>query len=207
MPLTVVSLAAACTSGDLRLNVGNTTSGFPAVGTINANQPMKVDQEFMFITGVPAVGIVTVRGRGSEGTFAVAHDVLAKVLTSANINDFPSPGSPLESQNTPAVDNEVTLGQDQTVTPPNVSTTYYITKATAAAITLLSGSPAQAGTVLTFVSMTAVQHTITYTPGFNANTTLSDVVTFSGSIGSSFMCAVLPDGTLAPLSTNAATIA
>lgn len=201
MALIVTTLNAACGAGDLRLNI-NTANGFPPVGTVQANQPMKIDQEFMFCTGVPVSGTVTVRGRGSEGTFAVAHDVNAKVLTSAFINDFSQPASPLESTNTPAVDNEVTLGQDQTIVVPNVSTTFYITKATAAALTISNGLPSQAGVILTFVSMTAVQHTLTYLPGFNANTTLSDVVTFSGAIGSSFVCAVLPDGTLAPLNNS-----
>lgn len=207
MGLTQTTLSAAITANQTLIPVTSTATGFPAVGTVAANQPMRIDSEYMFITGVPAAGMVTVRGRGSESTFAVAHDVLAVVQTSSAPADFPTPASAVQAGNEPAVDATATIGQDVALAIPNVSTTYYLTKATAAAVTIASGLPTQQGVVLTFIAKTAMAHTITYLPGFNADTTGSDVATFNAKVGAVIVIEVLNDGTLAATSLQGVTLA
>lgn len=209
MALTSTTLAAACGAGDLVLTIASTLVGFPAVGTI-ANQPMQIDSEFMFIvstisTGTP--GVVKVRSRGSEGTYAVAHDVLAQVRTSASQGDFPQPSSPAASDNLPTVNAIVNLGQDASIVPPLVDTTYYINKASAAAITITSPGNGNPSVEMTFVSTTTFAHTITYVPGFGASTTTTDVATFSGTLPNSMKVSVGPGGQLYATSLLGVTLA
>lgn len=73
--------------------------------------------------------------------------------------------------------------------PDRGSKTIFITKGTAAALTLAAPSTAQNGVTLTFVSTTAAAHTLTATTiGFNAGDTSSDVGTFGGAIGDGIVC-------------------
>ena len=161
MALTRTTLAAACTASDTTLSVTSTT-GFPAVGTVAGNQPMQIDGEMMFAVGVPASGIVKVRGRGSEGTLAVAHDILADIETSSNPADFPAVPIGAVSPRPPYVDDVITIGQNGAIACPNKNTTYLINKATAlASSTLAQPTTAQNGLRLTFTSMTAAAHVIT----------------------------------------------
>ena len=90
MALTRTTLTAAISANQLTFGVLSTATGFPAVGTQNAgNQPIVIDNEAMFLVGVPVAGTITVRNRGSDGTTATAHDVLASVITSPTAADFP----------------------------------------------------------------------------------------------------------------------
>ena len=60
----------------------------------------------------------------------------------------------------------------------------YITKGTAAALTLAAPPTDLSGTELVIISTTAAAHTVTNTsPGFNGGSTASDVGTFGGAIG------------------------
>lgn len=65
------------------------------------------------------------------------------------------------------------------------SKTVYITKATAAALTLVAPTATtEDGIRIVFVATTAAAHTVTATTiGFNAGDTASDVATFGGAIG------------------------
>lgn len=63
----------------------------------------------------------------------------------------------------------------------------FITKGTAAAITLASPTTADNGKQLTIISTTAAAHTVTYTAGFGGGTTARDVATFGGAINDSFV--------------------
>jgi hypothetical protein len=125
------------------------------------------------VTGVPVANTITVRCRGAEGSVAAVHDVLAPVITSANITDFGpiAPGQlvPIDQ----AVDNPVTIGADGAIPQPSGPVVYNINKATAAALTL--GAPAFAlnGTRVVITSQTAAAHVIT------ATTLLADAVTGS----------------------------
>jgi len=164
MALTATSLAAACSASDTQLAITSTSSGFPVVGSNHENQLMQIDGEYCYITGVPASGYVTVRGRGSEGTAAVAHDVLAPVLTSATLTDWPNVPAGGVTLRPPNVDDIVTIGQNGAITVPTKNTTFLLTKATALASTTLGApSKAQNGLRLTFTSQTAAAHVITAT--------------------------------------------
>lgn len=167
MALTRTTLTAAITSSQLTFGVGNTTSGFPPVGTIAASQPCIIDNEAMYIVAVPVAGTITVRSRGADGTAAVAHDILAPVVTSANPQDFPpyQPGAVVQRPTTePAV---ITLGQDGTIVSPAEDTIAYIAKASAAAVTLQAPSTALNGLTLLITSQTAFAHVVTATSLFN----------------------------------------
>ena len=59
----------------------------------------------------------------------------------------------------------------------------YITKASAAALTLAAPPLSMDGAVLRIVATTAHAHTVTYTAGFNGSSTSGDVATFGGARG------------------------
>lgn len=199
MAATQTSLSAAITANQLTIPLTSTLTGFPAVGAI-VNQPMLIDGEWMYLKQVligATPGLVQVARRGSDGTVAAAHDILAQVVTSAVASDFPAVPAGQVVNRPPTVDDTVTIGQDLTLTVlPSRNTTYYIMKGSAAAIVLPSGTPAQIGVVLSFVSMTAFAHTVTYTPGFYGNTTASDVATLTATVGSTIDVEVSVNGLL-----------
>lgn len=200
MALTNTTLSSACGASDLTLAVTSTSSGFPAVGAYSSPaQMMRIDGEDMLIQVVPISGTVKVMQRGYNGTVAAPHEALAVITTSATPGDFQDP-APGVSINKPAsADDIVTLGVDTTFTAygtaptsttlplPVKDTTYVITKATAASITLITATAAQMGVQLTFISGTAQAHTVTYTPGFLGDTTSSDVATSSAKVGAQFV--------------------
>jgi hypothetical protein len=164
MALTRTSLAASCTASDLTLSITSTT-GFPAVGAISTpGQLLQVDGEFMYVVQVPVSGTVTVRGRGSEGTAASAHDILAPAITSATAADFPNAQVGASTLRPPYVDDQATIGQNGVIPVPAKNTTYVITKASAlSSTTLAAPSKAQDGLRVTITSATAAAHVLTAT--------------------------------------------
>lgn len=192
MAITQTTLTTAITASGNTLVVGS-GSGFPSVGTIaNPAYPVRIGNEFMYAYAQPVSGTILVRGRGSRGTAAAAHDLLSKVEVSATPSDFPNIPAGADTELPPYVANQVTIGQDLTFTSADVAaitqnTVYPITKASAAAIVLVAPSKAQDGLVLTFTSLTAAAHVIT------ATTLLGDAVsgsphttaTFAAYIGAS----------------------
>ena len=62
MALTRTTLTAAITTSQTTFGVASTATGFPVVGTVAANQPLMIDDETMFLTGV-LVNIGSVRER------------------------------------------------------------------------------------------------------------------------------------------------
>ena len=200
MALTNTTLAAACTASDLTLSVTSTT-GFPAVNTYaTPPQMMRVDGEDMLVQVVPASGTVKVMQRGYNGTFAAAHEALSVVATSSDPQDFGNVPVGQVVNRPPVVDDIVTIGVDTTFTAagtaptattlplPVKNTTYILTKATAAAITLISGVSANMGVRVRFQNGVAVANTITYTPGFLGDTTSTDVATSPSKVGAVFEC-------------------
>jgi hypothetical protein len=174
MALTTTSLATACSASETMLAITSTSTGFPAVGTVAENQLMTIDGEAMFVTGVPSAGYVTVRGRGSDGTAAVAHDILAPVNTSSNVADFPAVAVGATTLRPVATDDIVTVGQNGAIAVPLKNTTVLLTKGSALATTTLGApSKAQNGLKLTITSQTAYAHVIT------ATTLLADAVSGS----------------------------
>lgn len=200
MALTNTTLSAACGASDLTLSLTSTSSGFPAVGVYpSPPQMMRVDGEDMLIQVVPLAGIVRVMQRGYNGTAAVPHEALAVVTTSSNMADFGDTPTGAVNSRPPYVDDIVTIGVDTTFTAsgtpatattlplPTKNTTYILTKASAAAITLISGTSANMGVQMTFINGTAVANVITYTPGFLGDTTSSDLATSAAKVGAQFV--------------------
>lgn len=202
MAITNTTLSAAAGASDVVLSITSTSSGFPAVGTIGSKQLMRVDGEDMLIDVIPASGSAKVLLRGFNGTQAVAHDALAVVSTSSNPQDFLDIPVGAVTPRPPYVDDIVTIGQNTVfaaagTTPsagvqpyPIKDTTYIITKASACAITLIAvgattpaPSSASMGVKMRFINGTAQAHTVTYGPGFDGNTTTSDVATSNSLVG------------------------
>ena len=203
MALTNTTLSAACGAADTQLAITSTSSGFPAVGTYaSPAQIMRVDGEDMLIQVVPVANTVKVMQRGYNGTAAVPHTILAVVSTSSNPQDFLDVPVGGTNQRPPYVDDIVTIGVDTTFTASGVpatattqpwpikNTTYIITEGAACAITLIAvgattpaPSAASMGVKMRFVAGTAQAHTVTYGPGFDGDTTTSDVATSNSKVG------------------------
>jgi hypothetical protein len=181
MALTNTTLAAACGLNDTTIRVTSAT-GFAD------KQLIRIDAEIMAQAGTPSTTsptVIPVR-RGLEGTAQLAHGILANVATGL-VTDFPVPPPGQVAALAPDGGRR-TLGVDTTLNTadfPAGQTTYVITKATAAAITLGAPSKAQDGLRITFLSGTAAAHTVTYAAGFYGDTTASDVATFAAKVGAS----------------------
>lgn len=227
MAIVNTTLSAACGAGDTLLSLTSTSSGFPAVGAYaTGTQVMRVDGEDMLVVSVPASGQVRVAERGYNGTVAVPHDILAVVATTLTASDWLTNPTGSSTPRPQYVDDIVTIGEDTVfaaagtvasagIQPyPTKNTTYIITKASACAITLIAvgattpaPSSASMGVTLTFINGTAAAHTVTYGPGFNGNTTTSDVATSNSLVGASLLVRIGYTGLLSALnaSVNAST--
>lgn len=221
MALTNFTITNAIGASDLGPFAVSSTTGFPAVNTYaSPAQMMRVDGEDMLIQVVPASGIVKVMQRGYNGTAAVPHEALSRGVTSSDPQDFLQPGAGYDVTRPPNVDEIVSLGVNTTFTAtgtpatastqpyPVKNTTYYLTKAGVCAVELIATgattpapSAASAGVKMTFVSLTANAHTVTYGPGFNGNTTTSDVATAVNLVGATLELQIGPTGLIS--ATNA----
>ena len=177
MALTVTSLAAAANAEQLVFSVtsatGATVGGF-----------VRIDNEFSVITEINGT-LVTVRNRGMFGGKAVAHNILAP-LTFGLMSDLADPpvGGVDQSQ---AEDNQsyaVNGAIDVSLLKAR-HTVITLNKAGVQAMTLAAPSKAQDGIMVTILSVTANAHTVTYTAGFYADTTSSDVATYAAKAGAS----------------------
>lgn len=169
MAITATTLSADLGANDTTMVVASGT-GFPAVGTIaNPGYLVRIDTEYMLARSQPVSGTISIYQRGYNGTAAVAHDKLAQVLVSSVANDFNSPSAGNVVDITPSTPLQQTIGEDVTFTSAQVagwgqrSRNFAITKATAAAITLVAPSTAQDGETIVFTSDTAAAHVITAT--------------------------------------------
>jgi hypothetical protein len=179
MAATRTTLASAAALADQTINVTSAT-GF-AVGSI-----IQVDGEFMIQTGAAVGTVIPVQRIGANGSTVQAHNILAPVCVGLS-SDFPGPqpGYTINPGSYKKV--VVSYGVSGAIAPPTFDTIVFLDKATAAAMTLASPTGATPdGTEVTIYSNTAAAHTVTYTPGFNGDTTTSDVATFAATIGNSF---------------------
>lgn len=170
MAITQTTLAAAVAASDTIISVTSGT-GFPTVGA----QPLPVgylcrcDKEFFYAIQQPVSGQIVVRMRGANGTYAAAHDILAKIEVSAAASDFANAAPGFAETLPPFLPQYQTLGQDTTFTLAQVAAwgnqpqNFAITKATAAAITLVAPNKSQDGCTITFTSLTDETHAITAT--------------------------------------------
>lgn len=164
MALTRTSLAAACTASDTQLAITSTSSGFPAIGTYSSPaQMLQVDGEYMLIQVVPASGYCRVMQRGYNGSKAVAHDILAPVVTSSSPQDWVTIGQGEVVNRPPDVVLQLNIGQDGAIAVPVRDTNILITKAAALAGTLAAPSKDQDGVRLTITAGTNAAHVIVAT--------------------------------------------
>jgi len=176
MPLTNTTLAADLGINDTIVTLTSTT-GFPAVGVISmGNQNMLlINDEQMFVVETIASGSVRVRGRGSNGTIAAAHDILSNA-TFGPPADFPAYPAGAEVPRPYYNDDIICVGENGVIPVPAdlKDQTVFLTKATAlTATTLAAPTQAQNGMRLTITNQTAAAHVIT------ATTLLADAVTGS----------------------------
>jgi hypothetical protein len=128
----------------------------------------RVDDEWMRITSndlTPTLGVVP----GYNGSTASAHAPLAIVIY-GNPSDFSFPA--LGGTSASIAVNTTTYQ------PAQVNQTVYLTKATALAVTLLNPLSIGDSNTITFIQAGAGAHVITYTQGFNGDTTSSDTATW-----------------------------
>lgn len=173
------TLAAACLAGDQQIVVTSAT-GF-AVGNV-----IMVDGEYMtMIAAAISTTTIPVQRGGKQGSVQSAHPILAGVVTGL-ATEFPPPQAGWPTN--PAIYKKqiVSYGASGAIVPPTSDTLIFLDKATAAAMTLESPTAATPdGVEVTIYSTTAAAHTLTYTPGFNGDTTTSDVATFAATKGNS----------------------
>ena len=173
MAITQTYLSAAMAATDLTMTV-NSGTGFPTSGgtTPQNNYLVRIDKEYMLALLQPTSGVITLAQRGYNGTAPASHDVLAKVEVSSAPSDFagPSPGNVVSLP--PSLPSYSTLGQDTTFTSSQIAAygnqpqNFAISKATAAAITLVAPNKSQDGLTMTFTSLTDATHAITATSLF-----------------------------------------
>jgi len=166
MALSRTTLSVACAATDKQITV-TSASAFPGVGVSAASQRVVVDSEVMYtIAGVcqAVSGIIKVRSRGADGTTAVAHDILAPVVTTSTGSDWTSSQPGADTTQPPYRDAIVTVGQNGTIAVPTQNTTILLNKATALSSTTLAAPAAdQDGMRVTITSLTAAAHVITAT--------------------------------------------
>lgn len=192
MAITTATLTAAITSTQVQFNLSNISgSGLPAAGSgpLSIGIPMQIDSEFMFVVNQPVAGTVVVRGRGSDGTAAAAHDILAPVYLSPTPSDFGAYQPGTATTLDPSDDIATSLGQDQTITVPGSNSAFLITKATAAALILPAPLLVDNAVTLVFTSATAVAHVITATSLLRDGTSGSPktTATFAAQTGASML--------------------
>ncbi len=171
MSIVQTTLAAAAAASDTTISVTTGSSGFPVVGgpVLTPGYLCRVDKEYFYAIQQPTTGIVKVRGRGSMGTIASAHDILSQIEVSADTTDFANPSAGFDTTLPPYLPVYASLGQNTTFTAAQVASwgnqarNFALTKATAIAIVLPAPSKAQDGLVVTFTSLVAVLDAITAT--------------------------------------------
>lgn len=167
MALASASLTNAITKDTMQFVLSSISSStmLPTVGAppLSVGVPMLIDSEMMFVVSQPVAGTVVVRGRGSDGTAVVGHDVLANVYFSSSASDFGTPAAGFISTIDPTDDVAVSIGQDGAIAIPTTNTAVNINKATAAALTLAAPSLASNGVTMVITTQTAAAHVITAT--------------------------------------------
>jgi hypothetical protein len=183
----LTAIPASATTFNLTNIVGSAlpTAGAPA---LPMGVPMLIDAEFMFCIAQPVAGTVVVRMRGSDGTAAAPHDVLANVYASIVPSDFGAPQAGTETTLDPAEDAPISIGQDSTLVLTGANAVYNINKATAAAVVLPAPSLADNGVTLVFTSNTAAAHVVTSTGFYQDGTsgTPKSTATFAVFKGAAF---------------------
>lgn len=160
MALTATTLAGAKAANDTVIRLTSATG-------IASKMLARVDDEWMRVTSTaltPTIGVVP----GYNGTTAGAHGILAVVIY----------GNPIDFSQPAQGGSSASIGVSATYQPPQNDCVVYLTKATALAVTLLNPLSIGDKNTITFVQAGAGAHVITYTQGFNGDTTSSDTATW-----------------------------
>src|SRR5262245_23382055 len=129
MAITATTLTAAITDSALEFGITSAT-GF-AVG-----QKVLIDHEFIGeITKVTGT-VLTVRGRGAEGTKAVAHNILSPVSTTADGSDWAAVGPGQTVEIPPDGNDFITYGASGAIAVPGQDATVVLCKAGVGVMTL-----------------------------------------------------------------------
>ena len=186
MSITATALSSDLSATGLTAVVASGT-GFPTVGTVaNPGYLVRIDTEYMLAIAQPVAGTIKLAQRGYNGTKAMAHDTLAKVMVSSAPSDFANPAAGSMVDLPPFTPVQETLGEDRTFTSAEVAAwgnqdrVFAITKATAIACTLVAPSKAQDGLTITFVALVAVLNVITATGLLANGLTASPYTTATG---------------------------
>jgi hypothetical protein len=169
MAITQTNLTADLGINDTQMSVA-AGAGFPGTGVIaNPGWLVRIDKEYLLAISQPVTGTIKIAQRGFNGTAAAPHDLLAKVTVSSSASDFPD-SAPGQLTVLPAnLPSMTTIGENRVFTTAEVHSwgnqpqIFAITKATAAAITLVAPGKDQDGLIITFTSLTAAAHVITAT--------------------------------------------
>ena len=164
MPLTSTTLAAAITADALRANLTSAT------GVVAGSSVMKIDEEWVKVTALSGTWVTLIRGL--DGSAQVAHGALAPVVHTTNGAEW---SGPIPAPRVYSYDADGAI----TVAPG----THYLTKASAAAMTLANPPADQNGIVLTIASTTAAAHTVTMATAVLGST--ETVYTFGNVVGHS----------------------
>lgn len=186
MALTPTTIAGA-------MSANATTVKLTASTSIAKKMLLKIDGETMLVSDITLAPTVSV-ARGENGSLAVAHANLAPAIYGVPSDFTNANGAPI-----------VSYGADGAITIPTIDTTIYLTKATAAAMTLAGPAKDQTN-VVTIIGTVAVANTVTYTAGFYGDTTSSDVATYAAKVGASLTIQA-QSGKWGPVATANVTIA
>lgn len=178
MSLTKSTLSADISAEALSLVVGS------ASGAV-VGQPFKIADEYVRMIQAIDGTTLTVLGRGAYGTKAVAHGATEPVtFCGSSPSDFPPPqpgeiSQPLSSQ--PAM---VYIDGDQAIPVPTRDTNVFITKGSAAALTLGDPGAGSDGVMLRLIGLTAFAHVVTLATaapdGTNGGSTVLTSPAFAG---------------------------
>jgi hypothetical protein len=176
MAITNTTLSSALTA------TGDTIVVASATGAV-AGAPVRIGSEFAVVSAISGTNIL-LKWRGSRGTIAEAHTAAAIVSFYASAADLDTPGP---RQHDAQRLDVVTYNAAGAIALPVVDTLAYITASSAAALTLASPGKDCDGVWLHIISGTAAAHTVTYTAGFQNDTTTSDVATFAAKDGANIL--------------------
>jgi hypothetical protein len=173
MALTTTTLSSAVAVNDTSIVVASAT-GFAAGNLIRIDEEMlQVAKNYVTGTTIPVL-------RGQDGSATVAHKASANVTTFL-ASDEPGP-SPQTAVQFPAQRPRRVLSYSAagaiTLPSPGEDMVAVINGTGALAMTLASPTKDMDGCMLFFAPNGKAAHTVTYTAGFGANTTNSDVLTF-----------------------------
>lgn len=175
MAFTTTTLSSALSASGKSIVVASAT-GF------SAGNLVVIDREVMRVSKAYVSGTtILLDGRGLDATAQVAHPASTNVTTGLP-TDFASPGigGPLSTYPSQVSQDVAAYSSAGAITLPAAGRNLLvvINGTNALAMTLASPTKDMDGTVITFMGGGKAAHTITYTPGFGANTTNSDVLTF-----------------------------